>query len=87
MIRTCKYFAGNIKPPGSGVWRARFLKLYDHPPPNMPSLEVEYEYKFRSAIFALGACFRKDEGEREALWLHCIATMLRRNYGFAKDFD
>ncbi|EEH08684.1 conserved hypothetical protein [Histoplasma capsulatum G186AR] len=76
MARTCRYFAQVIIPPNSGVWRARFLDKYDHPPPDKSSEEVRIEYKVRSIILAQTPSFQTEEGMKEKLWLSVLTTLL-----------
>lgn len=75
MARTCRYFAQVINPPNSGVWRARFLDKYDHPPPDKSSEEVRIEYKVRSIILAQTPSFQTEEGMIEKLWLSVLTTL------------
>lgn len=68
MMAACWTFSHVLQPFNSGVWRARFLQKYEPPPP-VASLELGYEYKFRSIVFTDGESFRAGEGHRTHLWL------------------
>ena len=76
MVHTCYYFAATITPPCSGVWRERFLDLYDHPSPGKTSEEIKIEYKIRSIMLSRSVSFEEGEGNKEKLWLVVLATLL-----------
>jgi hypothetical protein len=76
MVHTCYYFASTIIPPGSGVWRNRFLDLYDPPSPGKISDQIKIEYKIRSIMLSRSVSFEEGEGQKEKLWLMTLETLL-----------
>ncbi|KAI1910943.1 hypothetical protein LOZ12_004164 [Ophidiomyces ophidiicola] len=80
LIKTCKYFAETLSPPGSGIWRELFLEKYDPPPPDKSSLEIKREYQFRHIILSKAVNFGNGEGERESLWLQCMSTLMNESF-------
>ncbi|KAK2788938.1 hypothetical protein FQN52_006471 [Onygenales sp. PD_12] len=80
MVRAHEYFVQTIIPPGSGVWRNRFMARYDPPPSDRTSEEVKYEYKTRSIILDRAPSFQSGEGVKERIWLQVLTTLLAEAY-------
>ncbi|KAK2802951.1 hypothetical protein FQN50_007196 [Emmonsiellopsis sp. PD_5] len=80
MVRAHEYFAQTIIPPGSGVWKNRFMARYDPPPRYRTSEEVKFEYKTRSIILDRAPSFQSGERVKERLWLQVLTTLLAEAY-------
>ncbi|PGH07944.1 hypothetical protein AJ80_07925 [Polytolypa hystricis UAMH7299] len=81
MAHTCQQLRLAINPPHSGVWRSRFLRLYDLPPPNKDSKGLKDEYQFRSIMVTIIPTFKTRGGARhEHLWLNFLMSLISESY-------
>ncbi|WEW55567.1 hypothetical protein PRK78_000998 [Emydomyces testavorans] len=87
MMMTCRHFRQTLSPPNSGIWRSMFLDEYDPPPPDKSSLEIKWEYQFRSIILRKHVSFAKGEKARETLWLQCISTLINESFTYFPEDD
>lgn len=85
-MRTCSSLTAILNPPSSGIWRQRFLDLYD-PPQGRTSEEVKVEYQIRSLVLRQNISFRYGEGPKQELWLGVVKTLLIGTENISRHID